>query len=73
MINSEKAKIDLSNMKSRVEYGLGIGAGVDVYNRIQLSFKYYWNFEQADQWSVITEMVKAKSFSGLVFTAGIFF
>ncbi len=73
VINTQKAKIDLANMKSRVEYGLGIGAGVDVYNRIQLSFKYYWNFEQANQWSEVSELIKAKSFSGLVFTAGIFF
>ena len=73
VINSEKAKIDMSNLKSRFEYGLGIGAGVDVYNRIQLSFKYYWNFEQADQWNVVVDQVKTKSFSGIVFTAGIFF
>ena len=73
VINSDKAKINLSNVKSRFEYGLGIGAGVEVYNRVQLAFKYYWNFENADQWSVVADMVKAKSFSGLVFTAGIFF
>ena len=73
VINSERAKVDWSNMKSRVEYGVGVGAGVEVYNRVQVSFKYYWNFEDAKQWSDITDKVKGKGFSGLLFTAGIFF
>ena len=73
VINSELAKVDWSNMKSRVEYGVGVGAGVEVYNRVQVSFKYYWNFEDATQWSDITDKVKGKGFSGLLFTAGIFF
>ena len=73
VINSERAKVDWSNMKSRVEYGVGVGAGVEVYNRVQVSFKYYWNFEDATQWSDITDKVKGKGFSGLLFTAGIFF
>ena len=73
VINSERAKADWSNMKSRVEYGVGVGAGVEVYNRVQVSFKYYWNFEDATQWSDITDKVKGKGFSGLLFTAGIFF
>ena len=30
------------NLK-KVEYGLGVGAGVDVW-RLQLSVKYFWNF-----------------------------
>ena len=60
-------------MKSRVEYGVGVGAGVEIYNRVQVSFKYYWNFEDAAQWSDITDKVKGKGFSGLLFTAGIFF
>jgi hypothetical protein len=73
VINSERAKVDWSNMKSRVEYGVGVGAGVEIYNRVQVSFKYYWNFEDATQWSDITDKVKGKGFSGLLFTAGIFF
>ena len=61
------------NFKSRLEYGVGVGAGIEIYNRVQVSFKYYWNFEDAKQWSDITDKVKGKGFSGLLFTAGIFF
>ena len=73
VINNGETKVDWANMKSRVEYGVGVGAGIEIYNRVQVSFKYYWNFEDASQWSDITDKVKAKGFSGLTFTAGIFF
>lgn len=35
-------KLKDNNLK-KVEYGLGVGAGVDVW-RLQLSVKYFWNF-----------------------------
>ncbi|MBR1575578.1 MAG: PorT family protein [Bacteroidales bacterium] len=73
VLGGTEAKVDWEGMKSRLEYGLGIGAGIEVYNRIQVAFKYYWNFEDATQWNQVSDKVKAKSFSGLVFTAGIFF
>ena len=68
-----ETKVNWDNFKSRLEYGVGVGAGIEIYNRVQVSFKYYWNFEDAKQWSDVTDKVKGKGFSGLLFTAGIFF
>ena len=31
-------------VKSRLEYGIGLGAGVELFNHFQVSLKYYWNF-----------------------------
>ncbi len=73
VLTKGETTINWDNMKSRLEYGLGVGAGLEVYNRIQLSFKYYWNFEGATQWSEVTDKIKGRGFTGLVFTAGIFF
>ena len=73
IVNSQKTKINWDNVKSRVEYGLGVGAGIEFMSRVQVNFKYYWNFEDAGQWSEVTEKVKARSFNGLVISAGIFF
>lgn len=39
---------DMSGAKSRFEYGIGAGAGIEVGDRIQLSAKYYWNLEDFD-------------------------
>ena len=59
--------------KSRFEYGLGVGAGTDLFDFLQLSFKYYWNFEDASQWADVTGKVKGGGFNGLLFTVGFFF
>ncbi len=31
------------NMKTRFEYGVSLGAGVEVFERLQVSVKYFWN------------------------------
>ena len=31
------------NMKSRLEYGFGIGAGVELIKHVQVAVKYFWN------------------------------
>lgn len=69
--------IDLSDLDSRWEYGFAIGFGVNAFERVQLSFKYFWNFEDCklDQY---TEQLKEsiserKGFTGLAISAGIFF
>ena len=73
ILTAGETKVNWDNFKSRLEYGVGVGAGIEIYNRVQVSFKYYWNFEDAKQWSDVTDKVKGKGFSGLLFTAGIFF
>lgn len=40
--NKEAAKAFKDELK-KVEYGLGLGAGIDVW-RLQISAKYFWNF-----------------------------
>lgn len=74
VINSQKAKIDFDNAKSRLEYGLGVGAGLEVMSKVQLSFKYFWNFENAQSFAEVKNTVKdGKSFNGLIFSLGLFF
>ena len=31
------------NVKSRLEYGIGLGAGVELIKHVQVAVKYYWN------------------------------
>lgn len=74
---------DFKNLNlNRFEYGLGVGAGIEVW-RLQLSAKYFWNFGQiagdgeklSDK--IIGEGYKAisdgKSFSGINVSLAIFF
>lgn len=67
----------INNIKNKLEYGFGIGAGAMLIDHVQISFKYYWNLESSDLKDIVEE-VKGKiggasSFNGLVISAGIFF
>ena len=31
------------NLRSRLEYGVGLGAGLEFFDRLQLSVRYFWN------------------------------
>ena len=33
-------------VKNRLEYGIGLGAGVDIFTHLQINLKYIWNFGQ---------------------------
>lgn len=69
--------LSLDKLNSRLEYGLGVGAGVDLFNRIQLSFRYYWNFEDCgvgNYFDIVKDHVtERESFNGLALTIGVFF
>ena len=34
---------DWDNVKNRFEYGVGLGAGVELFRHLQVSVKYFWN------------------------------
>lgn len=72
---SAGTKFDWDNIKSRLEYGCGVGAGIEFMSHFQISFKYFWNLEDPSQWhpQQISETVKSGAFNGLLITAGIFF
>lgn len=72
-----KLKDDLK----KVEYGLGLGAGVDVW-RLQLSVKYFWNFgkiyDKDGNVGPIGDTVKdavsnGNNFNGVMVSAAFFF
>jgi len=32
------------NIKNRVEYGIGLGAGIELFKHLQINLRYFWNF-----------------------------
>ncbi len=75
--NKDKAK-ELKDELKKVEYGLGLGAGIDVW-RLQLSVKYFWNFgniyETGDTAeSTIRDAVNnGNNFNGIMASVAFFF
>jgi len=42
--NKDKtSKTDWSSVKNRLDYGVGLGAGIDLFDTVQLSVRYFWN------------------------------
>lgn len=75
--NKETAKAFKDELK-KVEYGLGLGAGIDVW-RLQFSVKYFWNFgkiyETGDTAeSTIRDAVNnGNNFNGIMASVAFFF
>lgn len=72
-----ETKIDMDNLKTRFEYGFGVGGGVDLFDHIQVSVKYFWNVEDCNvnnYFGALSSRIKERrSFDGLMFTLGMFF
>lgn len=70
-------KFDLSKLKTRLEYGLGVGGGIMVLNHLQVSLKYYWNFEDCSLNNFIgtaaSHIKERSSFDGLIVSAAFLF
>ncbi len=88
-----KSQVDVSTTSksfkesglSRLEYGLGLGGGVEIW-RLQISAKYFWNFGSlynqdssvGSAASAVAETVQSafgdkKSFNGIMFSLGLMF
>ena len=77
VLAGNESGMDMSNMKNRFEYGFGLGAGVDLFDHLQVSFKYFWNVEDCDinsYFSALSDKLKKRnSFDGLMISIGYFF
>lgn len=63
------------NIKSRFEYGLGLGGGIQLFKHVQLSVRYFWNLGtlyNADLGSIKTTLAETKC-NGVKFSAAILF
>lgn len=79
MVNPDSEFKTINEEINKLEYGIGIGAGVDLLNHLQLSVQWYKNLGQlvngsasstADVWDSIKDV---KSYHGIRVTLGIFF
>ncbi len=47
------------NVSNKFEYGLGLGAGAELFSHLQVSVRYYWNIDDFS-WSSSTSALKGK-------------
>lgn len=68
-------KSDYSEELRKVEYGLGLGAGIDIWH-LQFSAKYFWNFGgiyNSDIQNTANTSKEGSNFNGIAFSLAIFF
>lgn len=59
----------------RLEYGVGLGAGVELIQHVQVSVRYFWNLGSASdaKWQDVKNAVTTKSASGIVASVALLF
>lgn len=78
-IQNKLQSVKWDNIKNRLEYGAGIGAGIDLFDRLQVSVRYFWNlgelYDGAEIKDLInsgTEVMKNEKCSGIMASVAIF-
>lgn len=81
-LNTTNSDEDKWEGRNRIQYGVGVGAGVLLLDRLAVTLKWYWDFgnlynEQGEQASVsakaMYEQAKDNKANGIALTATIFF
>lgn len=72
--NINEIKDSWENVKNRLEYGVGAGAGVDLFQRFQVSFRYFWNLGNLYDfsWGTLSKTQETEC-NGILLSLGIFF
>lgn len=62
------------NLKTRFEGGIGLGAGIDVFKHVQVSFRYFWNLGEVYKIDIpqVGSRITAANCQGFKISAAIF-
>lgn len=78
-IQNKLQSVKWDNIKNRLEYGAGIGAGIDLFNRLQISVRYFWNLGELYDGAEIKDLInsgtavmKNEKCSGIMASVAIF-
>ena len=76
-VTGEKVSTSWDNVYNRLEYGAGLGVGVDFLGHIQVSVRYFWNmgniYDSKITFSSVTGTISDNKCNGVMATLGIFF
>ncbi len=66
---------DVLDESKKFEYGIGLGAGLELGRRLQITVKHDWNFGNVNSWSEYVSNVKgvSRSTGGVIVTLGLKF
>lgn len=69
--------LDWDNIKSRLEYGVGLGVGVELIKHVQVAVKYFWNMGDLYNGDItfagVTKTIAESKASGIAASVAILF
>ena len=74
-INGNKIDVKWDEVKNKLEWGVGVGAGVELIQHVQVSFRYFWNLGAASNASIATayDAVRNQKASGIMASVALLF
>ena len=77
IVNKQDVTQTWDNMKTRFEYGVGLGVGAELFRHLQVSVKYFWNMGQVYGKDItlgnISSNISEHAASGVAASVGFFF
>lgn len=64
---------EVGNFGNKFEGGLGLGAGIDIFKHVQVSFRYFWNFGKLNQINFLNTSIRTENCQGFKVSAAILF
>lgn len=73
--NGNKIDIKWNEVKNKLEYGIGVGAGVELIKHVQISARYFWNLGNVEKVAIatVTDAVSNKAANGIVASVTLLF
>ena len=73
--NGNKIDVKWNEVKNKLEYGVGVGAGIELIKQVQVSARYFWNLGNVESvaWASVTDAVSNKAANGIVASVAILF
>ena len=73
--NGTKIDVKWNEVQNKLEYGVGVGAGIELIKHVQVSARYFWNLGNVESvaWASVTDAISNKAANGIVASVAILF
>jgi hypothetical protein len=73
--NGTKIDVKWNEVQNKLEYGVGVGAGIELIKHVQVSARYFWNLGNVEKAAIatVTDAISNKAANGIVASVAILF
>jgi hypothetical protein len=73
--NGSKIDVKWDEVKNKLEWGVGVGAGVELIQHVQVAVRYFWNLGDASNATIATayDAVRNQKASGIMASVALLF